>query len=447
MTRRQHGLPDPVDDDAFTQRVRTGLLTTASSVEPDPAGWRQLNARIRRRQAVVRGGGLALAGVAAALVAVTVLPGGGVRVELAPGPVADSVVTAPALPDAPTATPSDPPVAVPSAPTEEEMAPEAAGILFSDGSSIHVADLSGTVLHTPVQASSSTITDVVVLPGSTVEDLTAVHRWAVPDGSDDDCGDLSWARVVDGVADGGPAGLPGMDTYFTGECRGAPVFASDGSALGWLAETMDGEVQLQTVDWTDEGPVEGSRTTWGLDPKLDASGLLDPQLLEWTLGEPISAGVSASGALVVRGTGADGLRTYRFSIQRQADGALALPPGDTGVAELVHETDIGGTIIDAHLGWRLVRLPTADAEERVGLATATREVDGERLPPMTAETELLLDVDARPYLDVLGDTAVIGVGQAMFVVQAEVGDAEAPGSLMIDGDLPPATSAALLAAP
>ncbi|HUG84677.1 MAG TPA: hypothetical protein VMM13_08930, partial [Euzebya sp.] len=400
-----------------------------------------------RRKAYGWGGGLALAGAAAALVAVVVLPGDGPRVEFAPPNPDGGVATQPAT--APEATAPTPDEEVPVPASAE---PVAGGILYSDGDSIHVTDLDGEVLFTPSPGDEVyAVTDVAVRPGGTTADFTMAVRVQERILGVNGCGELFWNHVTlqDGRVDGGTLPEAGISPGGWDECLGAPVFASDGSALGWLTETADAEVQLQAVDWTAEGPVEGSLTTFSLDTALGQAGLSDPVLLDWTVEqtEDGSSDFPAVGVLMIRAMGESGLSTYVMTGERRSDGGFTTAPLVPSLGELIDESGIGGTIIDAHHRWRLVRLPTGDAEERVGLATPVRQQDGEEVPPLTVETELLLDVDARPFLDAMGDTAVLGVGEAMVLAKVGAGDADNPGSVEMNNNLPTATTAALLAQP
>lgn len=412
-------------DESFEEELRARLSSAASTVEVDTAAWRTLNARIRRRQAVVRGGGLALAGGLAALVAVTVLPGSqDPRVELAPGAVASDGAVASEGPVAPT----------PSAdPAPGAIASDAGGILYSDGDSIYVAGLDGAIRFTPAQGEgTSIITDLAVLPGGAVDDLTMAYRYDVTV-DDDDCGDISWTRVVGPDNNVAGGGLPGVSTSQTGDCLGAPVFTSDGSALAWLAELGDGGVALQTLDWTPEGPAEGSLTTFPL--QLD--GLPDAELVHWDLSvPPPPADVAASGTVAIRATADGVVGLYELPVERQADGALALPNPSTPTPA-GPDPVVGGAPFDRAARWSAVALPTQDAEPVVGLVVQP-QTSASEAPPRTAETDLHLAQDATPFLDVIGDTALVGVGGPMRLAIAD------GGGIAIRQDLPVATAAALL---
>lgn len=421
------------DGQGFEEALRARLASAAATVEVDRGAWRRLHTRIRRRRAVVRGGGLALAGGLAALVAVTVLPlGQDPRVELGPGAVAtDGGASASA-----TSSPSPAPP------------PEAGGMVYSDGSSIHVADLGGAILFTPAQGEgTSTVTDLDVLPGGAVDDFTMAYRYDVTvedPGDDEACGDISWTRVVGPDNNVAGGGLPGVSTSETGDCLGAPVFASDGSALAWLAEPGSPRsggggapappLLLQTLKWTSDGPVEGSLTSF----PLELEGLQDAELVHW-VAPPQPAAVDAAGTVAIRATADGVVGLYEVPVERQADGALALPTPSTP-HPVGADPVVGGAPVDRAERWSAVALPTQYAEPLVGLVF-TPQTSATEAPPLTVETDLHLALDTTPFLDVIGNTALVGLGGPMRLAVAD------EQGIAIDQDLPVATTAALLRQP
>ncbi|CAN5219263.1 hypothetical protein BH23ACT9_BH23ACT9_11190 [soil metagenome] len=486
--------PEDFDAREFAQRLREQLHTTVSAVEPDPAGWRELNARIRRRRTLVRSGGLALAGATAAVVAIAVLsPTGDRGVELAPAEPA-AVATQPD--DASSPAPGEGDGAdggdggnggnggdgtVAATPA---VAPEAGGMVRTDGSSIHVADLDGEIAWTVLMGEGDiAVTDLAVRPGGATLGFTMAYRYGqreqgddAPIGDPDACGQLWWNQLVapdadlypglipaiglpaDGVLGGG--GLTGDDLGATG-CAGAPVFASDGSGLGWLAEMADGSVTLQTLDWSADGPVEGSLTTFG----LELPDLRGPQLVGWTFVR--QTGRAARGHLLLRAEGPEGLSLHRLPIERQADGAIALPQPLPLRPITLQALEVPGTVVGTSGDWSAVRLTSDGDADVIGLAytpvgdapagdapagdgTTARPLvdvlldpspDDRRTLAATVETDLRLDPAAAPYVDAIGDTAIAGGGGALRVVRW------APDATSVDAPPFEIVSAVLLATP
>lgn len=397
--------------DLFAQQLRADLHQAAGDVTPAPDGWARVQRRIRRRRTSWQAGGLALAGAAAAVVGVVALGGpDGEVVQFAPGVAATESPTPGELPQIATTE-----AVLPPAPT-----PDAAGIVYSDGDSIHVAGIDGTTLWTPAQGEeTSTITDLTVRPGGTPEEFQMAYRFEVA-GEAPACGDISWTFVA------GPGNNPGggVIPWVDGEeeaCFGAPTFSTDGTALGWLATLTDGSVELWSSDWGDQGPFECCLHRTPLDLPAD-----DPVLLEWD-----------TGTLRIRMTGPDGLPyTEEIPAIRGSDGAVEV---ETVLAPLGMVANGIPRVLEADEGWVLGRPETPwqpdvpDGRELVWTLT-TLSSD----PSGSAWSELSWDLGEPLYLDGLGNSAIMGVGQGMVLAVLE------PGQDHVTTGLPVATTAALL---
>lgn len=425
------------DDDQFAARLRADLQAAAAEVQPDPAGWRALDVRIRRRRTAAQGG-MAVAAVAVALVAVVVLPrGGDQRVELAPGAVASSGPPA-TQPEgfgesvrATAGTGSGVPGTVASTP---------GGIVYSDGDSIHVVDLDGQTLWTPAQGEgTSTITDLAVLPGGTVPDFTMAYRFDVT-ADDAICGDISWSRVVGEGNDVAGGALPGVSISDSGECLGAPVFASDGSALAWLAEGADGGWLLQTLDWSPQGPV-GALVSF----PVNLVGLDAPVAVQWEIA-PDGGDTEGSGALSFRATDAEGTRLFTIPTVRTADGALTLPP--VAPDPTVLRTTLGlARLVDTDGAW-LVGISGTGAPQRPTIrVTRTITTGGPSGPGVTGSVPELTYAEGDPlFVDAIDDDALLlGTGGPMrLLTVGSAPDSRVPAPSLSSTSLPMATSGALL---
>ncbi len=408
--------------DRFEERLREGLTRTADSITPDPQAWWRVQRRLRRRRMAVGGGALAMAGVAAAIVAVVVLPlGGDPVVEFAPPGVAESPAE-PAVPVDPSAT------AVPA-----PAASDAGAILYTDGEAIHVADLQGDLLWTPVDEARGPITDVVARPGSTVDDFAVLYR-VDPEGEDQDCGELYWLRVEGSEA----VGAGTVDPSTSGTCTSAPVFADDGAAAAWLAPpSAGGDAALDVVDWDEEGPVTGSVQS----AEVGLGSLVDPVPVQWTVA-PDGGDTEGTGALSMRAVttgGEEGL--FTVPTVRTGDGALTVPPVDPAPDVI---TPPGGVdpLLDVAGGWFVGRSHPAaqDADDRdiVHGRFDAASIGG---PPASTGLEALTWTPERPLsFDALGDTAIIAAGERILLTISDGIDA-----LTWSPPLAQATSVALVA--
>lgn len=155
-----------------------------------------------------------------------------------------------------------------------------------------------------------------IWPGSTRDDLTIV---AVSQA--EGMYDLRWLTVTDGAEDtpvqAFPTHLqPDTEMVAAADVAPNPVFSPDGDSLAWLDWNAEGAVSLRTVGW-DEGPgtgrTEDDNASFALD-ELPAG----VQLQSW---EAVEGDTSE-----LHVTDQEG-ESWTITIRRQADGALALPPG------------------------------------------------------------------------------------------------------------------------
>jgi hypothetical protein len=322
------------------RRLRASLEARADDVEATPALWAKVEARARRERlrTWLVGGDAAAAAVVAAVVVVPALV----------APTDDPPVIAPVPSDDATPTPSpdeagteatpDPlPDPDPTGPDTRVVGPEHAVLVRGDA--IELVSLRSPERVTLVDFSSpeneSTITSVVVRPGSTPDDLTAVYT-ATGEGQVW----MGWVRLVDGEATfdlvTDPAHAVSPDVVV--DAVPTPAFSPDGRHLAWI-EVLRGEENqspvLRTIGWTDTGPGTG-------DPADDnASFVLDDLSVEfpggWTIddwtweerpGGPDDP--TARGTLWVT-NGA--LEAFTVTLERQGDGALALPAGAVSLLE------------------------------------------------------------------------------------------------------------------
>ncbi|MFP5308699.1 MAG: hypothetical protein ACLGIR_03870 [Actinomycetes bacterium] len=333
------------------RRLRASLAERADDVEPTPALWAKVESRARRdRFRTWLVGGLA---AAAALVgAVLVVPA--LLQQPEPPPV-----IAPVPSDEGTATPTEttPPAATEEpvqTETEQEVGstvgPEHALVVVGDR--IELVSLiggigGGAMVDFTSEENESTITSVVVRPGSTLEDLTAVWT-SVGEGQVW----MGWFRLLDGEVTfeliDDPAYAVSPDVVV--DAVPTPAFSPDGRHLAWI-EVLRGEENqspvLRTIGWTDDGPGTG-------DPADDnASFVLDDLSVEfpggWTIDdwsfEERPGGAddpTARGTLWVT-NGA--FEAFSITVERQGDGALALPAGAVSLLEMP-----GAALLDVAVG-------------------------------------------------------------------------------------------------
>lgn len=212
------------------EHVRRSLAAEVDDVEPDPATWAAVQARIRRR-AVVRWSATGLATAAALLTAALVLPGlvTETRIDLSP---------------------ADPGALSDGAP----------GLVHTDGRRIVITDASGEPVTLEVAApdQGQSIRRLAVRPGSTADDLTVAYLVA---GEACDRAQMRWVTVDRAGTRGGFLDEGG------GYCLTDPVWSPDGSVAAWVrrqppgadsfepAPAAGGDVHLLIFrGWFDGGP-------------------------------------------------------------------------------------------------------------------------------------------------------------------------------------------------
>ena len=401
---------------AFEQRLREGLHASAAAVQPSPDGWRRVQQR-RRRRRTVQVGGLAVAGAAAVLAGVIVL-----------GNVPDTSITFdPGVGDAPTV---DVAQDVPAGP-----ATDAAAIVYADADGVHMIEPDVTPVVTGLLEPDGAVTDLAVLPGGTPSAFTLVIRTEDAAG----CGQLSWTTLgvdtgwsvgpTDGSTDELGVLVHGTETNpvdpGTTTCAGAPVFASDGSALAWLTNPAgpgEARTQVRVVAWADRFP-EGE--VQALDTSFPGA---DPQAVAWT----VVPGQPAESRLHVRMIGPDGDAAVEPVAVSFEDGTLTVED----VPVLVGQSARGiPRVLDADDGWVVGSdNPAVSTDERPlvhGLTTTGIDVQA-------TTTELTWTPGDPLFLDGLGNTAVMGNGAVTALTVL------ANGGLTTTVDLPAAVSAALL---
>lgn len=205
-----------------------------------------------------------------------------------------------------------PPSDTASAPAEERPAPT----LRTDPQTLRLtgADGSSRELATFDAGSDSSFVAAALRPGSTAEQATVVAMVTGGEGYG-----LRWLAVDDGQA--GPLrAFPDRYPVATspGEqaSGGRPTVAwtPDGGSVAWLEWTEDGETDLRTVGWADR-PGTG-------DPATDNAAF---SLGAVPAGSRIEGWVDDGGAGWRMRIGAPDGTLWSLRVERQADGALALP--------------------------------------------------------------------------------------------------------------------------
>lgn len=283
-------------DDRLEERLRASLRARAEDVEPTPYLWERVDDRIRRRR-WAPALGWALGAAALVLAAVVVVPQ---LVPSRPGVVVDQ----------PTGTSLDEPA--PTATDARAVLPIADAYLLAEGGTLELRrteddELLDRIVAYPSPEFEGAIVAVAVRPGSTTSELTAAFTVAV-EGSFE----VRWLRwTAGGAPEVGGFTPPGFAT--AAEAAPQPVWSPDGSHLAVLADR-----ELSTIDWAVDGPGDDD-AGFGETP-VDVPG--EQRLRAWVWDEV--DGVTASGSLYV--SAADG-SVYAIPVERQGDGAVALPGG------------------------------------------------------------------------------------------------------------------------
>lgn len=382
----------------FEDQLRQRLAAHAETVQPDPGTWDRVREGIRRGQRFrwLHAGAAATAVAAIAAVAVLVLPGvlSGPDVGFEPGVIQQSETPTPA-PSPTTGGDGTPVPAV--APSLELVLVTSDGLLTvppPDPGQGHVA---------------------IGTPGGDPVETVAVRTGSSPDAIDmvtaGGCG-LVHHLMSDASYSSAVVVSPAQDACPTG-----PRFSPDGGHLAW-AELTDGGVDLGTVGWDDEGEVEASNAHFILDlARLAEAGIAElasVRVVDWFWAE--DTGTAAQGFLALVATDTDGLNYLLIlEIERQGDGALALPTGS-----LVPHADEGRRLVAFQ---RSSTAQWALAVDGRGLPTLFREVEEVGSTVLTDDLPAALGDGGPVWLAVAGDTAVFGdgVGNAWTVTYTDDG--------------------------
>lgn len=200
----------------------------------------------------------------------------------------------------------------------------------TDGDDILLRSAAGAVLDTLYDGNpigEATVVALAVRPGSTRENMVVAFlamaegmydlRYVILEGG----GQPEW-DYLPAPYQIATAAMPARGTV------PAPVWSPDGRHLAWVEENEStGSFTLSTIGWSD-GPGTGRTADDNADFALDPAGLgpgdveLRLEGWRWTAG----SGVVRQGVLLFGARTDDGgERTLRLPIERQADGALALP--------------------------------------------------------------------------------------------------------------------------
>lgn len=179
---------------------------------------------------------------------------------------------------------------------------------------LRTADGGVETIYTLEPRGESVFVSASVRPGSTVDEATIVTVTQA-----EGMYDLRWIEISGGVPGelqlfGAPyrptSGMTPID-----EAGPTVAWAPDGGSIGWIEWSADGETTLRTVGWGD-GPGTGDTATdnaaFGVEP-IPAGG----RIRAWT-----ATGTSTSRIDVVGPEGG----AWSITVERQGDGALALPP-------------------------------------------------------------------------------------------------------------------------
>jgi hypothetical protein len=367
----------------FEQRLREGLQARAAEVEPNPEAWNRVQEGIRREQRFR----WLLAGTATAAVAAA-------AVLVVPGVLSPRIgfEQDPEMAGQPEGDPDD---SAALRPGLGSGAVPSADVGLVDDHRVYAAGPEGVrPIGEPFVADISAVT---VHPSRRGEDLDLVI--AAP---------CQLHRLV--VTPDGSAGSP-VAPAGTGGCPQGPRFSPDGRDLAWIDVEDDGGFTLRSIGW-DDGPQPARNAAWSLDlPEsgLDAAGidgLESLRIADWRWRQ--TTATTASGFLALTGRDGDGItRTFFQEIERQGDGALALPSSFLPVTDDSDMRSVAYAATSAAV-WTL-QVAT------VGDVRLLREDDGERIGELVLPADVLDPeaVDAAPvWLSVSGETAVFGDGSS-----------------------------------
>lgn len=353
------------------ERIRRALQTRAGDVQPDPATWDRVQARIRRR-AWVRWSVAGATAAAALVAAVLVLPGLFTQTRIDLGP-------------------ADPLPGLTS------------GLVTTDGATIAVHDATGELLaefDPPTDADDPPpITRVAVRPGSTGDELTVAYLRA-----DDACErvELGWMVAASGEVSGGALGGG------QGFCASDPVWSPEGDLLAWVEEDRDGAFHLAVELWRSRPPdqdvSEGSRQRIALDTP---AGLDVLRATNWDAG-----GGGQPPTIVLLGR-RDGVVEPNTLDVNPHDGALTgggdavvQPPAESQRSRMLADAGPAGP---AAGGWDYELAVAPDGVVTLARGTGT----GEPPEPMELAPEVLLPADldsGAAWLSAGGDLVAFGAG-------------------------------------
>lgn len=269
----------------FEAQLQQALQARAADVTPNPALYARVQSRIRRgRMLRVAAAGaataLAVTGIALAAPRLTER-----RVEFEPPAVATQPAAEPTV-----AASEDAPVLVGPHP-----------MVYTDGTVVYGLTVKGRTTMELIPSGC---------PENGVCDMEPVRSVSVrPTHSEDDVTVVS-ARTCGGLLDN-----LSDESFMDDTCPTSVTFSPDGRHLAWVGQAgPDGEWMLQTASWTDTG-IGDDAASFGLGFGAAETVRLD----DW-------ANFNADeGRLYFQVTGPDGVSVVTRTIERQPDGALALP--------------------------------------------------------------------------------------------------------------------------
>lgn len=298
--------------------------------------------------------------------------------------------------------PTRPDVTPPDATPPGVDAPElpADGLIVADESTVTLVAADGTrrELWTFPAEGESTVVDVAVRPGSTAADVTVAITTRA-----EGMFDVRWLRAVDDEWEVVPQLIEAGPFPLGADDLGVPptvAWSPDGDLLAVVTQlSADGPVELRTLGWDDDGP--------STDPNLGATFTLDtdrPWAATGWVWPDDADGVARSGQLVL--IDPVGEVSALLPIERQADGAVALPPG-AAPQERGDDLalDVGGARGPGGMDAELVRM---DDTLLLRLWRWEDEVDG------TGSAPIFVDVSEQGSAD--GMPVVTGWPEAVLLV-------------------------------
>lgn len=320
-----------------------------------------------------------------------------------PGVVHAAFTGSPASDPAPE-SPGDP---SPESPAPDGPPPGAPAFVATDGGALTLTTAETEAVL--ARAADGGIADFAVRPSATPDDLTLVWR----DG--EGCGaTLRHLTLVDGE-EAASGTLPAS-------CPGRPAFAPDGRHLAWVSEPGDtapdeGCCTVETLDWAD-GPGDA---VVAFDLAANPAEIFLLELLDWVWVE--GTDTATAGHLLLAGTDTHGtVSALTAPVERQDDGALALPAGAT--AEQVTPFVVGAEQerfavlqADSHqtVGspggprYRLERHPGEGGGDLAVVREGHGETDARVLPAGLLRVNTTGEVDA-VWMTARGDDVLLGDG-------------------------------------